>query len=423
MTKTVHIQTLRGRVRAISSKSCMHRALISAALSDGESLLLHTDLCRDTEATLACLQTLGAGIERVPEGTKITGMKIEPRVIGEPLCCGESASTLRFLIPVLALFGGGKMRGEGRLLDRPISPIAECFAPYGLSFRREGELLVLSGEVLRAGTFCIAPTVSSQFTSGLLLALPTLKGDSLILPDGKREGKEVSRPYLSMTREIQDAFGFQTEETPDGYFVRGGQRGRARTYTVEGDWSNAAFFLVAGAIGGECVTVTHLSQPSLQGDSAVMTALREFGCDCRFEKGEATAYPSSLRGADIDATDTPDLVPVLSVAAACAEGRSRFFGVGRLRAKESDRLRAVIEMLSALGVHAESDGEILTVDGAPHLSGGCVDAYGDHRLAMSAAIAAVRAEGAVEIIGAESVAKSYPAFFEDYASLAVQAEQ
>ena len=254
------------------------------------------------------------------------------------------------------------------------------------------------------------------------LSNTVLSSDSLILPSGKREGKEVSRPYISMTREIQAAFGFHSEETPDGYLVRGGQRGRARTYEIEGDWSNAAFFLTAGAIGSESVTVTHLCEHSLQGDSAVLSLLAAFGARTSLQNGSATVFPSELRGTDIDASDVPDLVPILSVAAAAAEGKSRFFGVSRLRAKESDRLRAVIDMLASLGVHAESDGEILTVEGRGHLTGGCVDAYGDHRLAMSAAVAAVRAREKVDIIGAESVSKSYPAFFEDYESLATLAE-
>ena len=326
------------------------------------------------------------------------------------------------MIPVLALFGGGRFRCEGRLIDRPIGPIADCFAPFGLSFRREGDCLCLSGKPLSPGSFSIASSVSSQFTSGLLLALPVLSSDSLILPSGKREGKEVSRPYISMTREIQAAFGFHSEETPDGYLVRGGQRGRARTYEIEGDWSNAAFFLTAGAIGRESVTVTHLCEHSLQGDAAVLSLLAAFGARTSLQNGSATVFPSELRGTDIDASDVPDLVPILSVAAAAAEGKSRFFGVSRLRAKESDRLRAVIDMLASLGVHAESDGEILTVEGRGRLTGGCVDAYGDHRLAMSAAVAAVRAREKVDIIGAESVSKSYPAFFEDYESLATLAE-
>ena len=422
MIKALNVKRFGGTVRAQSSKSCMHRALIAAALSEGESTLLHTDLCRDTEATLASLQTLGAHAERVADGTRVTGMKVSQRTVEEPLFCGESASTLRFLIPVLALFGGGRFRCEGRLIDRPIGPIADCFAPFGLSFRREGDCLCLSGKPLSPGSFSIASSVSSQFTSGLLLALPVLSSDSLILPSGKREGKEVSRPYISMTREIQAAFGFHSEETPDGYLVRGGQRGRARTYEIEGDWSNAAFFLTAGAIGRESVTVTHLCEHSLQGDSAVLSLLAAFVARTSLQNGSATVFPSELRGTDIDASDVPDLVPILSVAAAAAEGKSRFFGVSRLRAKESDRLRAVIDMLASLGVHAESDGEILTVEGRGRLTGGCVDAYGDHRLAMSAAVAAVRARKKVDIIGAESVSKSYPAFFEDYESLATLAE-
>ncbi len=421
MIKSLNVKRFGGAVRAISSKSCMHRALIAAALSEGESTLLHTDLCRDTEATLSSLASLGARAERIEGGTRIVGMDLSPRTIDEPLLSGESASTLRFLIPVLALFGGGRFVCEGRLIDRPIGPIADCFAPFGLSFHREGHCLCMTGKPLTAGTFSIASSVSSQFTSGLLLALPVLSSDSLILPSGKREGREVSRPYISMTREIQAAFGFHSEETPDGYLVGGRQRGRARTYEIEGDWSNAAFFLAAGAIGKESVTVTHLAEKSLQGDAAVLSLLREFGAKTSFQNGSATVYPSDLHGIDVDASDVPDLVPILSVVAAAAEGRTRFFGVSRLRAKESDRLAAVIAMLSSLGVHAESDGEILTVDGRAHWTGGCVDAYGDHRLAMSAAAAAVRAEGKISIVGAESVAKSYPAFFDDYELLAEQA--
>ena len=413
MTKSLTVKHFGGSIRAQSSKSCMHRALLSAALSEGESTLLHTDLCRDTEATLSCIRALGAHVERTENGTKIGGIADFQRTPSEHLVCHESASTLRFLIPIAALFGGGTFLGEGRLFDRPIAPIADCFAPHGLTFRREGNRLYLEGKRLSHGTFHLSPSLSSQFTSGLLLALPRLEGESEIL----LSGNEVSRPYIRMTREIQSAFGFRSEERENGYAVRGGQRGHARTYAIEGDWSNAAFFLTAGAIGEHPVTVSNLSENSLQGDSAVLRLLCEFGAHTVFENGSATVSPAALRGIDVDASDIPDLVPILSVLAASAVGRTRFFSVSRLRAKESDRLAAVIEMLSSLGVHAESDGDVLTVDGRGTLTGGCVDAHNDHRLAMSAAIAAVRAKGDVQIVGAESVSKSYPAFFEDYERL------
>lgn len=414
MTKRVKVKSFGGRVRAISSKSYMHRASIAAALSEGESTLLHTDLCRDSEATLLSLSALGARTEKLEGGTRVHGMRLDGRSIEEALICRESASTLRFLIPLLALFGGGRMACEGRLLDRPFAPIANALAPHGITLRREGDFLCVAGAKLASGTFHLTPTLSSQFTSGLLFALPVLAGDSCI----HIEGREVSRPYIAMTREVQAAFGFRSEEREDGYFIPGNQRGCARTYEIEGDFSNAAFFLTAGAIGSECVTVTHLKENSLQGDAAVLSLLESFGAKVSFENGSATVYPSDLRGTDIDAADVPDLVPVLSVAAAASVGDTRFFNVSRLREKESDRLLAVIRMLDAFGVSAESDGQILTVHGTGRLTGGCVDSFGDHRLAMSAAVGAVRATGAVDILFAECVQKSYPAFFEDYASLA-----
>ena len=415
MTQTIVVKRFGGTVRAVTSKSYLHRAAICAALAEGESTLVHTDLCRDTEATVAALTALGAKIRTENGITRITPMPLSPHLPTGPLACGESASTFRFLIPLVAAMGGGGLQGEGRLLDRPLAPIADCLAPHGISLKREGSSLLVCGKPLASGEFHLAPDVSSQFTSGLLLTLPMLAGESRIV----LEGAPVSRPYVTMTRAVQKAFGFDSTETENGYLVMGGQRGRAIEYTVEGDYSNAAFFLAAGAIGKDSVSVKGLEQHSLQGDRAILPILREFGAEYAFLDDTVTVTPATLRATDIDASDIPDLVPILSVVAACAEGKSRFFGVGRLRAKESNRLQGIIEMLTALGAHAESDGEILTVRGTKHFRGATVSSQNDHRLAMSAAIAAIRANGAVTIDASEAVSKSYPHFFEDFASLNV----
>lgn len=378
---------LRGAVRAISSKSDAHRLLICAALADRETVLSRVDWSEDIGATVACLRALGAQIERKGET-----LRIRPAKMGEmlPLLdCGESGSTLRFLLPVAAALGGGRFVGHGRLPDRPQEILLRLLAVHGVSVSAERLPFSLSGG-LQGGVFTLPGNVSSQYISGLLFALPLLpEGGEICLSTPLQ-----SAGYVEMTLRSLERFGVKVEQTDSGYLVPGGQRYLSPgEISPEGDWSNAAFFLAAG------VEVKGLDQKSAQGDRAIERLLPKLG-----------------KGTSVDLTQIPDLLPILAVAAARAEGVTYFVGGERLRLKESDRIETTAALLRALGIKTEELPGGLTVYGGS-FTGGTVDGANDHRIVMAAAIAATTAEGAVTIRGSEAVAKSYPRFFEDFECL------
>ncbi len=433
MKKTLHQPRLSGVVRAPSSKSEAHRHLIVAALAalygaDRAARRVRcTDLNEDIEATVRCLSALGASIVRDGEDFLVSPIMTIPREA--VLDCGESGSTMRFLLPVVCALGslGGTpteyhvaLVGHGRLPERPLSPLYEELVAHGAQLSPMGTnpLIVTGG--LAAGSYVIDGGISSQFISGLLFALPLLTGNSTICVTGKPE----SIPYIGMTTDalasVTDAIrGSLPHFTVAGIEHAITNQGSAAV-SVGGDWSGAAFFLTAGVLSaaGMSVTVTGLDAESRQGDRAIVKILRQMGgCIASDSKGGLTAYASRLAGCVIDATQVPDLVPILAVAASVADGETCIVGASRLRLKESDRLATVSAMLSALGGDVTETADGLIIRGIPTLHGGCVDAAGDHRIAMSAAVAATRAVGNVTVSGAESVAKSYPAFWSDFERL------
>lgn len=442
---------LTGTVKVIQSKSFAHRILLAAALSKITSGL-------ETEVKL----------ETVSEDMEATRRVIAAMERGEDvLDCGESGTTLRFVVPVCGALRGrrqaaeeagragcgkeeadpaGEIRftGRGRLMQRPMGPLLEAMAPHGVSASYEDGQLVLTGG-LTAGEYSIAANVSSQYISGLLFALPLLEGDSVLNLLGRVE----SRPYIDITLDVLRQFGIRIEEDVPGgagapdtsessasgknapvtcrFRIPGGQvyRGPA-SMEVEGDWSNAAFWLAAGAAGGGPVTVTGLNLRSVQGDMAICRVLRQFGAEVTEDEAAGSVTCScpeglQLHGTEIDVADIPDAVPVLSVVAAAAAGDTRICNAGRLRIKESDRLQTVTAMLQALGCPVEEGKDFLLIHGQGcggrdregHLTGGTVDGSGDHRIVMSAAVASALCSGPVVITGAEAVNKSYPGFFEE----------
>ena len=438
MDKVLHTPRLNGGVRAPSSKSEAHRALIVAALAHlygidgGVRRVRCTDLNDDIEATVRCLSALGAEITREGENFLVKPIvKIPPNAV---LDCGESGSTLRFLLPVCCALGSVagapedfsvSLVGHGRLPDRPLSPLYEELVAHGAVLSPIGaNPLVVRGK-LTAGDYSLDGGVSSQFISGLLFALPMLEESSTLTVTGRLE----SAPYVSMTL---DALSMVTEsvweELPS--FTIDGRRKEPAASTPEatalfvgGDWSGAAFFLTAGVLGAPdtSVTLTGLSSDSRQGDKAILAVLEAMGGDIRrSEYGEITAYPSTLKGIEIDASQIPDLVPILAVAASVADGETRIVGASRLRLKESDRLRTVTGMLTALGGDITETADGLIIRGVPRLTGGVVDAAGDHRIAMSGAVASLVCDGPVTITGAECVAKSYPSFWEEIERISVR---
>lgn len=381
---------LRGTVPAIASKSMAHRLLICAALGSRPVTLSCPDRSRDIEATARCLRAMGADIQATPEGcTLIPGPWRSPC----SLPCGESGSTLRFLLPMAGALGlEAEFSMEGRLPQRPLFPLDRELEAHGLTLERPREDLLRIRGQLRPGDYRLPGNVSSQFISGLLLALPLLSGTSTLTVTGRLE----SSPYVGMTLSCLKAFGISLSGPP--YHISPAPFSGPGELTVEGDWSNAAFWLAANTLGSD-IQVTGLSRSSLQGDRAIASLLPKLGSSCL-----------------ADVSNTPDLVPILAVAAAVRPGETHFVGAGRLRMKESDRIATVCAMLRNLGVQVREETHSLTVTGGP-LTGGVVDAAGDHRIAMAAAIAATAASGPVTLLGAQAVEKSYPRFWQDYRAL------
>lgn len=389
MDITIFPGKLSGTVTAIPSKSQAHRLLICAAFADRETRLLCPETNRDIEATAQCLRALGAEIDHTREGYVVSPVKTLPG--NEVLPCQDSGSTLRFLLPVAGALGiDTTFLLEGRLPERPLSPLWEEMERMGCHLSRPTADTIRCTGKLRAGQYVIDGSVSSQFITGLLLAAALIPGESHITLTGAVE----SKPYITMTQRAMALFGCETED----FTLRGGQPFRSPgTVTVEGDWSGGAFFLGAKALGSD-LTVMNLNPDSPQGDRAVLVLL-----------------PALENNVTISAAQIPDLIPILAVVAACKEG-AVFTDIRRLRLKESDRVASIIAMLTALGGKAEADENTLTVYGTG-LIGGTVDSRNDHRIAMAAAIAATACKKPVTILGAECSAKSYPQFWNEYIRL------
>ena len=386
---------LYGNINAIPSKSQAHRMLICAAFSDQPTTLICPETNRDIEATANCLTALGAGITWLSNGYRVKPIEEVPFRASLP--CQDSGSTLRFLLPIAGALGVDTVfQMTGRLPQRPLTPLWEEMERMGCTLTRPTADTIRCTGRLRSGEYAINGTVSSQFITGLLFALSFLPGQSRLQVLGKLE----SAPYVSMTLAAMERFGISCN---DYCFPGNGRFHSPGTVTVEGDWSNAAFFLAAQALGSP-IQVGNLNPDSPQGDRACARLLPEL-------KDKLT----------ISAADIPDLVPILAVTAAANQG-AVFTDIGRLRLKESDRVASVMDMLRALGGQAEADDTTLTVYGTG-LHGGTVDSRNDHRIAMSAAIAATVCDSPVTILGAQCVEKSYPKFFTDYTSLGGQYEQ
>lgn len=402
-----------GCVRIPASKSQAHRLLICAALGTSPVTLRCDGVSADIAATVACLNALGARIA-------ITDDRIDVAPIGRVpdgpcvLPCGESGSTLRFLLPVVGALGANAVfRMEGRLPARPLAPLDAELCEHGMALRRKYDLLACNGK-LTPGDYTLPGNVSSQYVSGLLLALPLLDGDSRLAVTGTVE----SAAYITMTEDALRLAGVEFDKENWNYAIPGSQRPRLPgVLAVEGDWSNAAFFLAAGALSERGMKVMGLDPASSQGDRAVLEILRRFGAEVYEQDGAVLIRRKSLRAVEIDAAPIPDLIPVLSVVAAGAEGETRIVNASRLRLKESDRLASTTAMLRALGAEVEELPDGLVIRGRETLRGGTVDACGDHRIAMSAAVASCLCEGDVTVMGSECVKKSYPRFWEDWEGL------
>ncbi len=403
--------SVKKNIRAISSKSEAHRALICAAIANGETNIICTDTNSDIDATAACLNVLGADVRRTSDGFSVSPIKEVTH--GAMLDCNESGSTLRFLLPVVSVLGADcSFLMRGRLSMRPLSPLYEILSERGISLSPQGQNpLNVSGK-LCAGDYSIAANVSSQYISGLLLALSAIDGSSTLALWGKTE----SAPYIDMTADTLTAFGADIEFDSNNniYYINGKEKlVSPASFKVGGDWSNAAFFLCAGAVSGSPVTISGLDLNSRQGDRAVLYILRQMGANILAENdGSITSAPSQLHGVEIDASNIPDLVPVLASVASVAEGETKIYNASRLRLKESDRIESVCATLSALGADIRETEDGMIIRGTPRLNGGEVDSFNDHRIAMSAAVASLVSENEVKISRFEAINKSYPSFLD-----------
>lgn len=402
-----------GVIAAIPSKSDAHRAFIAAALSGGhvKVRLGAMALSQDIEATLRCLGQLGCAVAHIGGGV----WECAPAQIPErPLLdCGESGSTLRFMLPVAAALGvNAEFTGRGRLPERPLADLIDLLARHGVSFSAPKLPFSIAGK-LAGERFELPGNVSSQYITGMMLALFAARRNGEIEITTKLE----SSRYVDMTAAVLRRFGAAVDKTPKGWHI-----GAKRTepppdaIDVEGDWSNAAAFLVSGALGGK-VTVTNLDVCSLQPDRAVVDILRRFGAQVETSGNTVSAAPGELHGTTVDVSESPDLLPVLAVLAAAAPGKSRFVNAARLRLKESDRLTSTAQLLRAVGAEVAEQADGLEIHGGGALHSAVVDSCNDHRIVMAASVAATLGALPLTIKGAEAVNKSQPDFFRDYAAL------
>ena len=407
---------LKGTVLVPPSKSFSHRAVICAALSGEECLISPLVFSQDVLATIDGMKSLGAEIELFENGIKIKGFKRPSEEVF--VDCFDSGSTLRFLIPVAAALGIKTVfKRSGSLAKRPIKVLLDALEKAGVKSEiGEDFSLKISGKI-NPGEFSLSGDVSSQFVSGLLMVLPMLEKSSKIALTSRIE----SSGYIEITAEVMKKFGVLTEKTENGFIIKENQKYKPLDYTVEGDWSQAAFFMAMGALGGS-VGVKGLNKNSCQADKMIFNFLENFGANISWDKNEVKVNKSKLKAVNIDAAEVPDLVPVLAVLAANAEGETRIKNVRRLRFKECDRLSAISEELAKIGVKIEASENELKITGGKNYSGCEVSSHHDHRIAMALTVMASCVEGNITILNSECVKKSYPEFFKDYNLLGGEAD-
>ena len=425
-----------GRVTAIPSKSHLHRLLILASLAEKPTLLCfkHSH-AEDINATVDCLSELGANIKTVAEGFMVTPVNLRQLPKKAVLPCGESGSTLRFMLPVVCALGtSGEFKMAGRLPERPLAPLDTELTRHGIRlWKPDNNTLCCEGK-LTSGDYTLPGNISSQYISGLLMALP-LTGISGKVEERNFqnenssltvEGQIESADYIAMTLQAMKSFGFAPVIDQNQYKIHSGVGFTSpRETTVEGDWSNAAFWLCAAAMPNvhgtshSGIEVTGLNIQSAQGDREICAILERIGAQIGDSQRLRLLRVSGgkLRGVEIDARAIPDLVPVLCAVAAVSEGETIIKNAQRLRLKESDRLAATAQVLNLLGANVTEEPDGLRIKGVEKLTGGVVDSWGDHRIAMMAGVASLVCEGSVTITGAQAVRKSYPAFWDDFRAL------
>lgn len=412
MNIRIEPRLLGGKVSIVSSKSLSHRYVLAAGLAKGQSDIRNVLVSDDLKATRDALSAFGVRFEQ----SMISGGDFILKQ--DTIDVMESGSTLRFMIPVSMLQSKAvTFTGKGRLDQRPLDVYEDMFNKQGMTFSRpDGAWLPLTVQgPLNAGYFPIPGDISSQFVTGLLFACPLLKKDSVI----ELTSPLQSKGYVDLTLDVLKRFGIHILKVDPYIYIKGGQSYQPQNLTVEGDYSQAAFFFVAGTLG-QTVELSDLNPLTKQGDAAIVDILRKMGADITYQTKEATyvVKPSQTKGTTIDLADVPDLGPILMVLAALSEGKTVFKQVKRLRIKESDRLEAMRCTLEKFGVNVKVFEDEAIIEGVPRLRGNqSFDSFGDHRIAMAIAIASQRADGPVTIENANVVSKSYPDFFEIFQTL------
>lgn len=422
MEKRINPLKACGSIQAVPSKSAAHRALICAAFAQGSCRINCPRSNEDIAATVRCLRALGAEISETQQGFTVKPLaRLNEQA---ELDCGESGSTLRFMLSVVTALGvNAKFMRRRHLAKRPLSPLYEVLTAHGAELSAQASEPFCAEGKIKGCAYQIDGAVSSQYISGLLLAMPLLKEPCTL----EITGEIASESYINLTLEMMRKFGVCPRREKGIFYFSGEETYQApQEITVEGDWSNAAFFLAMRALKSEeGVTVRGLDLHSAQGDRAIGELLAEFGAV--IEKDEAQgalkADKGTLKGIKIDAAQIPDLVPILAVVAAAAEGRTEIYHAARLRLKECDRLAALRDNLTALGAEIKETADGLIIDGGRALKGARVRGYNDHRIIMSMAAAALLCDGTVTIDEAEAVSKSYPSFWEDWAKICEEASE
>lgn len=414
----IQASQISGTLNAIPSKSHVHRLLICAALSNKPSKIACSFNSEDILATIRCLQSIGADIKTDETGFSITPICFEKIPEHAKLDVGESGSTLRFMLPIIAALGVNcEFHMHGKLSERPLSPLKEELIAHGYTISKTKTASLICNGKLERPHFKLAADVSSQFISGLLFALPLMGGGTLQL-----DGAIESASYIDMTIEALQNSGIQIKKNKDCFTVTGIYQNTNNKMNAQGDWSNAAFWLSLGALNQDPIAVSGLNLDSCQGDKEIIELLKRFGAHVKTKRNSIEISSQHLHGIEIDASNIPDLVPILALVACKAQGTTHIYNAQRLRLKESDRLETCTSTLKALGAKIKIINDELFIKGDAQLHGTMLDSHNDHRIAMMAACASLLCDTPVTITNAHAVNKSYPNFFDDFSKLGAEVE-